>query len=73
MQGVGAGNFTRSRKNKKYAMKAADMLKAKSSLTTLGEIGLWQRVLKAVGEPVDKVHNQQMDVVITLFQNGLII
>ena len=54
-------------------MKAADMLKAKSSLTTLGEIGLWQRVLKAVGEPVDKVHNQQMDVVITLFQNGLII
>jgi hypothetical protein len=29
--------------------------------------------MKSLGEPIDKVHNQQMDVVLTLFQSGLII
>ena len=48
------------------------MLKVNSSLVSLGEIGLWQKVMKSLGEPVDKVHNQQMDVVLTLFQNKLI-
>lgn len=72
VKGVASGNFTRSRKNKKYAVKAADMLKVNSSLVSLGEIGLWQKVMKSLGEPVDKVHNQQMDVVLTLFQNKLI-
>lgn len=70
VRGGASGNFTPSRKKKKYALKAADMLKANSSLTSLGDIGLWQKVMKAVGEPVDKVHNQQMDVVITLYQSG---
>ena len=72
VKGVASGKFTRSRKNKKYAVKAADMLKVNSSLVSLGEKGLWQKVMKSFGEPVDKVHNQQMDVVLTLFQNKLI-
>ena len=46
------------------------MLKANPSLVSLGEIGLWQKVMKFLGEPVGKVHNQQMDVVLTLFQSG---
>lgn len=73
VRGVSSGNYTRSRKNKWYATKAADMLKANPSLTSLGELGLWQKVLKSVGEPTNKTYNQQMDVVMTLFQNGLII
>ena len=72
VRGVVSGKYTRSRKNKKYAVKAANMLKANPSLVSLGEIGLWQKVMKSLGEPVGKVHNQQMDVVLMLFHNGLI-
>lgn len=69
---IKSGKYTRSRKNKKYAVKAADMLKANSSIVRLGEMGLWRKVMKSLGEALDKVHNQQMDVVLTLFQKGLI-
>jgi hypothetical protein len=69
---VAPGTYTRSRKNKKYAVKAAYMLKASPSLVNLGEKGLWQKVMRSLGEPVNKVQNQQMDVVLSLFQNGLI-
>ncbi len=56
----------------KYAVKAANILKANPSLVSLGEVGLWKKVMKSLGEPIDKVHNQQMDVVLALFQNRLI-
>ena len=70
VRGGSPGNYTRSLKNKDYAVKAADMLKANPSLVSLKERGLWQKVMKSLGEPVGKVHNQQMDVVLTLFQSG---
>jgi len=72
VKGVTSGKFTRSRKNMKYAVKAANILKANPSLVSLGEVGLWKKVMKSLGEPIDKVHNQQMDVVLALFQNRLI-
>ena len=71
VRGIKSGAYTRSLKNKGYAVEAADILKANPSLVSLGEIGLWQKVMKSLGEPVGKVHNQQMDVVLTLFQNKL--
>lgn len=46
VRGVSAGSYTRSQKNKLYATKAADMLKGIPSLTTLGEVGLWQKVFE---------------------------
>lgn len=72
VRGVSSGKYTRSLKNKDYAVEALNMLKANPSLVSLGELGLWRKVMISLGEPVDKVHNQQMDVVLTLFQNGLI-
>lgn len=72
IQGISPGKYTRSLKNKRYAMKAAALLKAQPSLAGQGTAGLWLKVLGALSEPAGKVHNQQMDVVLSLFQNGLI-
>jgi hypothetical protein len=73
VRGISSGNYTRSRDNKRYAIKAADMLKTNPSLITLGEVDLWRRVMKAVGKPVNKTHNQQMEVVLELFRTNQLI
>lgn len=73
IRGVISGNYTRSQKNRRYATKAADMLKANPSLASLGEIALWQKVMRATAEPTDKIHNQQMNVVLALHQHGFIV
>ena len=72
VRGVTSGQYTRSTKNKAYAVKAAKMIKAQPSLSGKGEIDLWRKVMHALGESPAKTYNQQMDVVLTLFQNGFI-
>ena len=73
VRGVISGHYTQSLINKWYAIKAADILKADPSLISLGELGLWKKVMRAVGEPTGKTPNQQIDAVLTLFQNRRLI
>jgi len=62
--GVKKGSYTRSKKNKNYAIKAITLL---HNNHTLSEKELWQLV---IDEP-NKQHNYQMDVVKTLWDNKL--
>lgn len=66
VKGVPKGNYTRSKKNKIYALEAVKILKEKPNLMIKPKI-LW---LEVIDEP--KAHNGQMDVVIALWENGYI-
>jgi hypothetical protein len=69
VKGVPPGiyNYRQNSKNKGYALKAVQLIKTQSEL--LNDVnGLWGRVLG--GEEMS--HNYQMDVVIALWENGLI-
>ena len=70
---VPAETYTRSRENKRYAVTAINLIKANPSLASLGERALWKRVLAHLKLPTDKAYNDQMDVVLTLFRNGLMV
>lgn len=64
---VPAGEYTRSERNREYAIAAAEALASDPSLA--GEVeALWTR---ALGGEVKK-HNSQMHVVIALWQSGLL-
>ena len=65
--GVKQGTYTRSIKNKRYAIKALNLIKSDSSLVNDHEL-LWRKVLKGV----EKKENNQMDVVTSLYQEGLL-
>jgi len=64
---VPVGKYCKSTKNKGYAIKALSILKKQpNSVHTAKE--LWMKVLGAE----EKVYNQQMDVVLTLWDKGYI-
>lgn len=63
--GVSAGSYTRSRKNKRYALDALAALEADRTLVT-SRRRLWWKVM----QDQDKQHNGQMDVVLALWGNG---
>jgi hypothetical protein len=65
--GIPEGNYSRSQKNKTYALKALALIKAEPGLS-LDEQVLWARVME--GEV--KVPNHQMDVVSSLWNAGLV-
>jgi hypothetical protein len=65
--GVSPGNYTKSKKNKKYGLRAIEILKKNPSLAE-NEKSLWEYVMN--GE--HKTPNHQMDVVCTLWRSGLI-
>lgn len=67
VKGIEPGNYTRSQANKRYAVSAVTVLRQRPSLSN-DLNGLWTAVSK--GE--SKKHNAQMDVVIALWNNGLI-
>ncbi|MFO0798324.1 MAG: hypothetical protein U0804_12675 [Gemmataceae bacterium] len=68
VRGIPPGQYTRSKKNKTYALKAVELLAIKPELAD--EPGaLWEVVM--AGE--DKNPNCQMDVVAALWREGLII
>ena len=67
IRGVPKGDYCRSKKNKEYALKAVELLKQDKSLLS-DEKRLWDIVMD--GE--EKKPNHQMDVVISLWNEGLI-
>jgi hypothetical protein len=67
VKGITKGKYTRSLLNKKYALDAVNILKKNPRLSD-SERALWD----AVQGKNRKIHNSQMDVVITLWQDGLI-
>jgi len=67
VKGVKAGDYTDSKDNKAYALKAIELIQKESSL--VNDISyLWD------GATGDKslVHNSQMNVVVELYEHGLI-
>jgi hypothetical protein len=72
MKSVSPGAHTHSVDNKAYAVTAAQLLLANPGLSQGGVAALWIRVMKRLKKSSTKTHNQQMDVVKTLFDHGLI-
>jgi hypothetical protein len=67
VKGIPKGNYTKSVKNKKYALKAVEILK-QNTQTTFSPKELWEQLKLG-----DKRSNSQMDVVLALWENGLIV
>lgn len=67
--GVRSGDYTRSADNKGYAIEAVRLLRSNPALADRGQTVLWEQVMKGR----DKVPNSQMDVVLTLWERGLIV
>jgi len=70
IKGVTPGYYTKSKKNKLYAVTAVEILKETPELAENKE-ALWLAVLNKLSEPY-KNHNNQMDVVVSLWKNNLI-
>ena len=68
VKGIPSGQYTRSQKNKKYALEAVDILKRNPGLAA-DTNALWDVVMG--GEK--KTHNSQMDVVVALWKNDLLV
>jgi hypothetical protein len=66
VKGIPKGNYTKSVKNKEYALKAIEILE-QNTQTTFSPKELWEKL-----ELGDKRSNSQMDVVLMLWENGLI-
>jgi len=66
VKGIPKGNYTKSVKNKEYALKAIAILKQNKE-TTFSPKELWEKL-----EIGDKRSNSQMDVVLALWEHGLI-
>jgi hypothetical protein len=67
VKGIPKGNYTKSVKNKKYAIKAVTVLK-QNTQTTFSPKELWDKL-----ELGDKRSNSQMDVVLALWEHSLIV
>lgn len=67
VKGVEPGNYTRSVKNKRYALRGLEILRKTSDLAA-DPRGLWEVVM---GSEIKK-YNQQMDVLCTLWNKGLL-
>ena len=66
--GVLPGTYTKSRDNKQYAIDAVKTLKHQPDLAD-DRNALWRRIMKGVA----KKENQQMDVVVALWNGGFIV
>ena len=71
IKGVPSGEYTKSIQNKSYAIKAADIFKKSSTMFSC-PTGLWKQTLIELSEDENKTHNQQMHVVIALYELGFI-
>jgi hypothetical protein len=71
VRGIPRKPYTDSKDNKRYAIKAVELLRSEPNLGHDTGAGLWNRVLKELKK--EKVHhNQQMHVVLALWTRGLI-
>ncbi|MEQ1620218.1 MAG: hypothetical protein ABL919_02350 [Methylococcales bacterium] len=66
VEGIPAGAYGRSTKNKEYAVKAVEVLRSNKFLTSQPDL-LWKKV---AGRTISS--NHQMDVVISLWSAGLV-
>jgi hypothetical protein len=66
--GVPVGSYTQSKENKAYALAAVRLLEMDPALASDGPTALWRKVQK--GE--ERTPNHQMDVVLSLWSDGLI-
>ena len=64
IRGINKGDYTKSEKNKSYVVEAVKILEQQSNLS---KKELWRKVLDACSQNLEKKHNQQMDVVLALF------
>jgi len=67
IKGVTKGEFTRSKKNKEYARKSVEFIRS-SDIKVFTVMQLWEKVNE--GRVVK--HNCQMDVVLALYENGML-
>jgi hypothetical protein len=67
VKGIPAGHYTASRDNKAYAVRAVILLSKGEQKLSIS--ALWN----AVTNGSEKAHNNQMDVVLALWRNGLIV
>ena len=68
INGVAAGKYTKSLLNKQYALNAVQLLRSDPS-QALNKEHLWNKIQKGN----KKAENNQLDVVLALWENGLII
>ena len=68
INGVAAGKYTKSLLNKQYAVKAIQLLRSDPSLA-LNKAQLWNKIQNGN----KKAENGQLDVVLALWEKGLII
>ena len=66
--GIPRGKYTNSADNKRYAIRAVELLREQPHLSDAPHC-LWRLVVREEPDP-DKSHNNQMDVVVSLWQNG---
>lgn len=66
VKGIPKGKYTNSIKNKEYALQAIEILK-QEKLSSFTPIELWQKLNLG-----DKIHNSQMDVVLSLWNKNYI-
>jgi hypothetical protein len=67
VSGIPRGSYTDSQENKQYALDAITILKQHPERVPSAK-GLWRQVTRGTA----KDHNQQMDVVISLWKKGLL-
>ena len=66
--GIPRGKYTNSTHNKRYAIRAVELLREQPHLSDVPR-SLWRLVVQEEPNP-NKVHNDQMDVVVSLWKNG---
>ena len=69
IEGIKADKYTHSNKNKRYDLKAIQLLKKHPDLLNRKE-NLWNEVMKLEGKDIS--HAGQMDVVVALWKKGFI-
>lgn len=68
LQGVSSGSYTKSVKNKEYGLKAVSILAKRKDKQPIQQRVLWKEV---IGDQ-DIKYNSQMDVVLSLWNEGMI-
>ncbi|HAU4892961.1 DUF6979 family protein [Aeromonas hydrophila] len=70
VKGIQEGNYTRSTKNRDYAITAVEILKNRMGAPSISANDLWDAVMAKLGS--DLTPNHQMEVVLALWKEGLI-
>jgi len=71
VKGIDPGKYTRSDLNKGYGITALRILRKKKDIEFTRAL-LWKEVLKEEDKNIGKQHNSQMNVVLALWNEGLI-